>query len=88
MQNTTAQSLVQSIPGTVLEIFGDAPILSTEDAARYHAMIAAFAEHVDPGDFITWCTITRSYSASVGLPRGARRGTRPIDPWRASPRQS
>jgi len=57
MNNITTQSLMKSIPAEVLEIFGDAPILSTEDSARYHAMIAAFAEHVDPGDFITWCTI-------------------------------
>jgi hypothetical protein len=57
MENTNAPSLMKSVPGAVLEIFGDAPILSTEDAARYHAMIAAFAEHVDPGDFITWCAI-------------------------------
>ena len=57
MENTNAQSLVKSVPSAILEIFGDAPILSTEDSARYHAMIAAFAEHVDPGDFITWCTI-------------------------------
>ena len=57
MENTNAQSLMKSVPSAVLEIFGDAPILSTEDSARYHAMIAAFAEHVDPGDFITWCTI-------------------------------
>src|SRR5882724_11417825 len=54
---TTAQSLMKPIPAEILEIFGDAPILSTEDAGRYHAMIAAFAEHVDPGDFITWCAI-------------------------------
>jgi hypothetical protein len=54
---TTTQSLMKPIPGEVLEIFGDAPILSTEDSARYRAMIAAFAEHVDPGDFITWCYI-------------------------------
>jgi hypothetical protein len=57
MTTTTAPSLMKSIPDEVLEIFGDAPILSTEDAGRYHAMIAAFAEHVDPGDFITWCYI-------------------------------
>jgi hypothetical protein len=57
MENTNAPSLMKSVPGAVLEIFGDAPILSTEDTARYHAMIVAFAEHVDPGDFITWCTI-------------------------------
>jgi len=57
MENTNAQSLMKSVPSAVLEIFGDAPILSTEDSGRYHAMIAAFAEHVDPGDFITWCTI-------------------------------
>src|SRR5947209_11515739 len=57
MENTNAQSLTKSVPGAVLEIFGDAPILSTEDSAQYHAMIAAFAEHVDPGDFITWCAI-------------------------------
>jgi hypothetical protein len=57
MTTTTAQSLMKSIPEELLEIFGDPPLLSTEDAGRYHAMIAAFAEHVDPGDFITWCTI-------------------------------
>jgi hypothetical protein len=57
MTETTAQSLMKSVPDEVLDIFGDAPILSTEDAGRYHAMIAAFAEHVDPGDFITWCYI-------------------------------
>src|SRR5260370_25041339 len=57
MENANTQSLMKSVPGAVLEIFGDAPILSTEDAARYDAMIAAFAEHVEPGDFITWCTI-------------------------------
>ena len=57
MENATAQSLMKPIPAEVLEIFGNAPLLSTEDSARYHAMIAAFAEHVDPGDFITWCYI-------------------------------
>ena len=57
MTETTAQSLMKSVPEEIFEIFGDAPILSTEDAGRYHAMIAAFAQHVDPGDFITWCTI-------------------------------
>jgi hypothetical protein len=57
MTNATAQSLMKSIPGEILDIFGDAPILSTEDAGRYHAMIAAFAEHLDPGDFIAWCYI-------------------------------
>jgi hypothetical protein len=57
MTTTSALSLMKSIPDEVLEIFGDEPILSTEDSARYHAMIAAFAEHVDPGDFITWCYI-------------------------------
>src|SRR5438445_10136247 len=57
MEKSTAPSLMKSVPAEVLEIFGDAPILSTEDSARYHAMIAAFAEHVDPGDFITWCYI-------------------------------
>jgi hypothetical protein len=57
MTETTAQSLMKSVPEEVFEIFGDAPILSTEDAGRYHAMMAAFAEHVDPGDFITWCYI-------------------------------
>jgi hypothetical protein len=57
MTETTAQSLMKSVPEEIFEIFGDAPILSTEDTGRYHAMIAAFAEHVDPGDFITWCYI-------------------------------
>ena len=57
MTETTAQSLMKSVPEEIFEIFGDAPILSTEDAGRYHAMIAAFAEHVEPGDFITWCYI-------------------------------
>jgi hypothetical protein len=57
MEQATTQSLMKPIPAEVLEIFGDAPILSTEDSDRYHAMIAAFAEHVDPGDFITWCYI-------------------------------
>jgi hypothetical protein len=57
MEKVTAQSLMDIIPGEVLEIFGDEPILSTEDSTRYHAMIAAFAQHVDPGDFITWCYI-------------------------------
>jgi hypothetical protein len=57
MTTTSALSLMKSIPDEVLEIFGDEPILSTEDTIRYRAMIAAFAEHVDPGDFITWCYI-------------------------------
>jgi hypothetical protein len=38
-------------------MFGDAPILSTEYATRYWAMIAAFAERIDPQDFITWCYV-------------------------------
>jgi len=57
MTTTSTLSLMKSIPDEVLEIFGDEPILSTEDTIRYRAMIAAFAEHVDPGDFITWCYI-------------------------------
>ena len=57
MEQTTARSLVKSIPDEVLQIFGDEPILSTEDSTRYRAMIAAFAQHIDPGDFITWCYI-------------------------------
>jgi len=57
MEKTTELSFMKSVPEEVFEIFGDAPILSTEDAGRYHAMIAAFAEHVEPGDFITWCYI-------------------------------
>jgi hypothetical protein len=48
---------VKSIPGAILEIFGEEPILTTEDHTRYDAMIAAFAQAIDPHDFITWCYI-------------------------------
>jgi hypothetical protein len=57
MDNTAARSATTPIPAEVLDILGDPPILSTEDGARYHAMLAAFAQQVDPGDFITWCYI-------------------------------
>src|SRR3954468_23242948 len=57
MNKAIAKSVMKSLPQEILEIFGDAPLLSTEDGARYHAMIAAFARHIDPNDFITWSCI-------------------------------
>jgi hypothetical protein len=57
MKKTSVKSLVKSIPGEIIEIFGDVPIISTEDQTRYNAMIAAFAQHIDPNDFIAWCYI-------------------------------
>jgi hypothetical protein len=42
------------IPAEVRALFGDPPILSTEDAKLYWSMLGQFAKCVEPQDIIEW----------------------------------
>jgi hypothetical protein len=57
VQTKEPTALVNTIPPDVLELLGSPPLLSTEDAKFYYAMLASIAQSVRPGDFITWLLI-------------------------------
>ena len=50
-------TLVDAIPRDVLELLGPPPLLSTEDAKLYHAMLAHIAHSIRPEDLITWMLV-------------------------------
>src|SRR5262245_8809605 len=50
-------ALIDSIPSDVLKLLGPPPLLSTEDANLYYAMLASIAQSIRPGDCITWLLI-------------------------------
>ncbi len=57
MKDQTPVILVESIPADVLELLGPPPLLSTEDANLYNALVARLAQSVQPRDLITWMLI-------------------------------
>ena len=52
-KKTPSKSL-RSVPAGIQALFGDPPLLSTEDPARYRDMLDRFAEFVDPKNIIEW----------------------------------
>jgi hypothetical protein len=57
MEKKTPAALSDLIPADVLELLGPPPLLSTEDARLYYAMLANFAQAIQPADFITWLLV-------------------------------
>jgi hypothetical protein len=43
-----------SVPPDIQALFGDPPLLSTEDPARYRDMLDRFAESIAPRNIIEW----------------------------------
>jgi hypothetical protein len=52
--NKTAVKPFRSLPADIQALFGDPPLLSTEDPARYRDMLDRFAECIAPRNIIEW----------------------------------
>jgi hypothetical protein len=50
----TAVKPLRSVPADIQALFGDPPLLSTEDPARYRDMLDRFAECIAPRNIIEW----------------------------------
>jgi hypothetical protein len=58
MKRKALRALIDTIPSDVLELLGQPPVLPTEDANLYYAILAHFARSIRPGeDLITWMLI-------------------------------
>jgi hypothetical protein len=51
---TTPLKSIRSVPRDIQALFGDPPLLSTEDPNLYRDMLHRFAEFVDPKNIIEW----------------------------------
>jgi hypothetical protein len=56
-EKQASTALAAAIPPDVLELLGRPPLLSTEDAKLYYAMLASIAQAIRPTDVITWLLI-------------------------------
>ena len=60
---------LRSIPADIQALFGDPPLLSTEDPARYRDMLDRFAESIAPRNIIEWLWVKDIVDLSWEIPR-------------------
>ena len=65
----TAVKPLRSIPADIQALFGDPPLLSTEDPARYRDMLDRFAESIAPRNIIEWLWVKDIVDLSWEIPR-------------------
>jgi hypothetical protein len=58
-----------SVPPDIQALFGDPPLLSTEDPARYRDMLDRFAESIAPRNIIEWLWVKDIVDLSWEIPR-------------------
>jgi flagellar biosynthesis GTPase FlhF len=87
--------LVDAIPRDVLELLGPPPLLSTEDAKLYHAMLAHIAHSIRPEDLITWMLVKdladhrveiaryRRFKTGIIQAAGRKKIERALSEWRS-----
>jgi len=57
------------VPADIEALFGDPPLLSTEDPARYRDMLDRFAESIAPRNIIEWLWVKDVADLSWEIPR-------------------
>ena len=80
----TAVKPLRSIPADIQALFGDPPLLSTEDPARYRDMLDRFAESIAPRNIIEWLWVKDVADLSWEIPRLRRYRTLMIERRRES----
>jgi hypothetical protein len=87
--------LADAIPRDVLELLGPPPILSTEDAKLYYAMLANIAHSIRPEDLITWMLVKdladhrveiaryRRFKTGIIQAAGRKKIERALSEWRS-----
>ena len=53
----STETPLRCVPAEIQALFGDPPLLSTEDPARYWDMLDRFAEFVEPKNIIEWLLV-------------------------------
>src|SRR3954468_8598909 len=72
MAQRKSDKLALSVPPDIKEILGPPPILSSEDAAIYDAMLSWFAHDIAPADVIAWMLVKDLVDLRIELARYRR----------------
>src|SRR5262245_43720448 len=65
----STETPLRCVPADIEALFGDPPLLSTEDPARYRDMLDRFAESIAPKNIIEWLWVKDVADLSWEIPR-------------------
>jgi hypothetical protein len=65
----STETPLRCVPADIEALFGDPPLLSTEDPARYRDMLDRFAESIAPRNIIEWLWVKDVADLSWEIPR-------------------
>jgi hypothetical protein len=71
MPNNTSLSTID-IPDEILEMFGEPPVLTEEEAIAHDSIFMRFARIVKPRDFVEWCFVWDATNHRVEIQRFRR----------------